>query len=492
MGMLGQNMVQDIVTPNVLMMSNSLMGRPTLLIGNPTLKMRTATWEPESMEHAAPRWIWEANKMATAYTPHPCDIEGLYKCDGIECGDNDKGERYEGVCDKDGCDMQPYRMENEDFYGPGSQFVVDTTKPMTVVTQFLTTDGTDDGDLSEIRRYYIQDGEVIHSPTTKNLGVDDTDSITDGFCDAKKDLFDDENDFKELGGNKAMGESLDRGHVMIFSLWDDVEVNMNWLDSTFPLDKPATDPGVKRGECPGGESSTPTYVRNNFPDGYVSFKNAAIGEIGSIHGVFPPTPTPVAPPTPIGDQCGCGSAPGKNQPQCDNYNEKKCNKMIKKKGICSWTDCAPPTSPPVKPPTGPPEGCYSNDYKHCLPKNFDDDSSSCNKVWLPEGAVQNCVALWSECDNSIDCCGSATCSGDNPYSVCIPETEKQRIECNDEGTPGMKKNNKDCAKFNISKKCNLNEIWSQSNFCQLSCYNAGLGYEGDVCCNSNSRKNLRH
>merc|ERR1711992_159856 len=56
--MLVQNMVQDIVTPNVLMISNSLMGRPTLLIGNPTPKMRTATWGPESMEHAAPRWIF--------------------------------------------------------------------------------------------------------------------------------------------------------------------------------------------------------------------------------------------------------------------------------------------------------------------------------------------------------------------------------------------------------------------------------------------------
>merc|ERR1711992_272939 len=56
--MLVQNMVQDIVTPNALMMLNSLMGRPTLLIGNPTLKMRMATWGPESMEHAAPRWIF--------------------------------------------------------------------------------------------------------------------------------------------------------------------------------------------------------------------------------------------------------------------------------------------------------------------------------------------------------------------------------------------------------------------------------------------------
>merc|ERR1712232_1070069 len=111
---------------------------------------------------------------------------------------------------------------------------------------------------------------------------------------------------------------------------DDVEVNMNWLDSTFPLDKPASDPGVKRGECPGGESSTPTYVRDNFPNGYVSFKNAAIGEIGSVHGIFPPTPTPVAPPTPIGGQCGCGPASGKNQSECNDYNEKKCKKKYRK------------------------------------------------------------------------------------------------------------------------------------------------------------------
>merc|ERR1712003_577883 len=80
---------------------------------------------------------------------------------------------------------------------------------------------------------------------------------------------------------KAMGESLDRGHVMIFSLWDDVEVNMLWLDSAFPLNKPETDPGVRRGDCIGGESSTPTYLRENYPNGYVSFTNAAIGEIGS-------------------------------------------------------------------------------------------------------------------------------------------------------------------------------------------------------------------
>merc|ERR1719461_1823137 len=217
--------------------------------------------------------IWEANSRANAYTPHPCDA-GItqLKCEGTDCGDNDKGERYEGVCDKDGCDINPYRMGNTDFYGRGSQYPVNTLKPMTVVTQFLTTDGTDTGDLSEIRRFYVQDGKFIDSPSSTILGPNDSDSITDEFCDAKKDLFKDVKDFQEHGGMEGMGESLDRGHVMVFSLWDDVEVNMLWLDSVFPLDKPATDPGVKRGECPGGEASTPTYVRNNFPDGYVSFK----------------------------------------------------------------------------------------------------------------------------------------------------------------------------------------------------------------------------
>merc|ERR1711971_647826 len=78
---------------------------------------------------------------------------------------------------------------------------------------------------------------------------------------------------------KGMGESLDRGHVMIFSLWDDVEVNMLWLDSACPLNKPVTDPGIKRGECPGDETSTPTWLRQNYPDAYVTFKNAAVGEI---------------------------------------------------------------------------------------------------------------------------------------------------------------------------------------------------------------------
>merc|ERR1719361_2579846 len=290
--------------------------------------------------------IWEANSMATAYTPHPCSMEGQLKCEGTECGDNDKGERYQGVCDKDGCDINPFRMGNKTFYGRGPGFTIDTSKPMTVVTQFLTTDGTDSGDLSEIRRFYVQDGHVIHSPPSTILGPDNSDSITDAFCSAKKDLFDDVNDFQAKDGNRGMGESLDRGQVLAISLWDDVEVNMLWLDSAFPLDKPVTDPGVQRGSCPGGTTSTPTYVRNTYPDGYVIFRTAAIGEIGSTLQKAPtmsPTPAP----------CDlCTSLPGQNTPECSGKDQTQCNNMMTYENKCQWIGCnAQPTPSPVGNPT---------------------------------------------------------------------------------------------------------------------------------------------
>ena len=74
-------------------------------------------------------------------------------------------------------------MGTPDFYGRGPQFAVNTLEPMKVVTQFITSDGTDDGDLVDIKRFYVQNGNIIHSPSSTILGPDhDTDSITDAFC----------------------------------------------------------------------------------------------------------------------------------------------------------------------------------------------------------------------------------------------------------------------------------------------------------------------
>ena len=73
--------------------------------------------------------IWEANKRATAYTPHPCSTVGPERCYGnIECGYGENGERWKGLCDKDGCDLNTYRMGATDFYGPGKGYEARTTQ----------------------------------------------------------------------------------------------------------------------------------------------------------------------------------------------------------------------------------------------------------------------------------------------------------------------------------------------------------------------------
>jgi len=294
---------------------------------------------------------------------------------------------------------------------------------------------------------------------------------------------------------------------------------MLWLDSAYPLDKPATDPGVQRGDCVGGESSTPTYLRETYPNGYVSFKNAAVGEIGST--LLPANPTAPSPSAPSptspggGDGCGCGPANGMNQPECTGKSETQCNHMVNYEGKCKWTVCNPPTPapitptfPPTKPPTNSPtkspnsfpNGCYSINNKDCIHPGY--DSSSCTKIWLPNGARNDCVALGGECMSST-CCEPAECVGDENYASCLPLSEttseptKAPTEaspppsssctiCDDEPTNGMKKKGKSCTDINLKKKCNKNASWIKKGYCQLSCYNEGLGYEGDVCCTDTS------
>jgi len=154
--------------------------------------------------------IWEANSRASAYTPHTCSIAGSFRCEGVECGDNTKDNRYNGVCDKDGCDFNSWRLGDTTFLGRGSGFKLDTTKDITVVTQFITSDGTDSGDLVEVRRFYVQDGMVLPNSNSSVAGVHGN-SVSDTFCAEVKSAFGDINDFGRKGGMKARGEALDRG-----------------------------------------------------------------------------------------------------------------------------------------------------------------------------------------------------------------------------------------------------------------------------------------
>jgi len=252
--------------------------------------------------------IWEANTISTAFTNHPCDVTGQYRCEGVECGDNKSDNRYDGVCDKDGCDFNHWRMGDQTFYGPGSSFTVDSTKPLTLVTQFITDDGTDNGNLAEMRRIYVQDGKVIANNVANVPGMQPWDSVNQPMCDEQKKIFGDPDDHTEKGGMRAMGESMDRGQVLVMSLWDDHDVNMLWLDSDFPVDANPSDPGVSRGSC-SRDSGDPTDMEANHGSATVKYFNIKIGPLGSTFPGDAPTNQP-APPTTTSTTTTHGPNPG--------------------------------------------------------------------------------------------------------------------------------------------------------------------------------------
>jgi len=216
-----------------------------------------------------------------------------------------------------------------------------------------------------------------------------------------------------------------------------------------------------------------------------------------------------------------------------NGDVEKASQVLDKTSCdsCTSSPTKTPTAAPVDPPTKSPtipEGCYSNDYKHCLTNEYIGHDESCTMIWLPNGAPQNvCTALWGECTNGMSsCCEPATCHGDLNYAYCIPPPDNDTdaptkapthaptkaptdtpttasptstycIVCDNEETSWMKRNDKDCISSTlIDTKCNKSTLWVNNKYCRLSCYNAGNGYDGDVCCNGTSaserfRRNLR-
>lgn len=91
---------------------------------------------------------------------------------------------------------------------------------MTVVTQFLTDDGTPSGTLSEIKRFYVQNGNVIPQSMSTISGVGGN-SITTDYCTVQKEVFGDPDVFSQHGGMEGMSAGLAKGMVLVMSLWDD-------------------------------------------------------------------------------------------------------------------------------------------------------------------------------------------------------------------------------------------------------------------------------
>ncbi|KAF1327760.1 putative 1,4-beta-d-glucan cellobiohydrolase b, partial [Globisporangium splendens] len=226
--------------------------------------------------------IWEANSISNVYTSHPCAVDSPTRCTtDAQCGFG-SANRYIGLCDEDGCGNNPYRMGNTTFFGPGASFQIDTTKPFTVITQFITSDKTANGNLVEIKRLFKQNGKVIENPKIKIAGIDPISSITDKVCSQSKVVFKEQDDHKTKGGLAQMTKALKKGVVLTMSLWTDHAAQCLWLDSNYPLNRSPSEPGVARGTCPT-TSGVPAEVEAQYPDATVKYSNVRVGEIGSTY-----------------------------------------------------------------------------------------------------------------------------------------------------------------------------------------------------------------
>ncbi|KAH9820043.1 family 7 glycoside hydrolase [Melampsora americana] len=215
--------------------------------------------------------ILESNALAHAFTPHICSRTGQSTCMGDKCP-----EGPNGFCA--GCDFNPHRLGSTEFFGPGK--IVDSTLPFKIVTQFITDSNHD---LSEIKRIYVQNGQIIQNAQAIYPELKAYNSIKDDFCSASTELFGGKDQFREKGGLKRLGKSLDDGMVLVLSLWDDKsETDMLWLDGTFPRDADPTKPGVVRGPCTPAEGNT-TLIENKYTDAFVQYGNIRIGELDSTY-----------------------------------------------------------------------------------------------------------------------------------------------------------------------------------------------------------------
>jgi cellulose 1,4-beta-cellobiosidase len=165
-------------------------------------------------------------------------------------------------------------MGDKTFYGPG--LTVDTKSPFVVVTQFVGSPVT------EIKRKYVQNGKIIENSKSNIAGIDPVNSVTDKFCEQQKKAFGDTNDFKNKGGFAKLGTVFSSGMVLVLSLWDDHQVAMLWLDSTYPTNKDKSSLGVDRGPCPTS-SGKPNDVESQSPDATVIYGNIKFGALDSTY-----------------------------------------------------------------------------------------------------------------------------------------------------------------------------------------------------------------
>ncbi|KAG6910740.1 hypothetical protein DXG01_008272 [Tephrocybe rancida] len=161
----------------------------------PGINVPRAAAASPSLARPLPSMLIGAGRMTT---PAPT---ATLRYSGIACGTNGW---YGTVCDSDSCDFNSYCQGNQTFCGPG--ITVDTTKKVTVVTQFITDDGTAIGTLSKIRRLYVQ-------KWSRHSKLQDQHSWP-----RRKTVFGNKKQFQARGGLAAMGLAAKNGMVLVLHL----------------------------------------------------------------------------------------------------------------------------------------------------------------------------------------------------------------------------------------------------------------------------------
>lgn len=73
----------------------------------------------------------------------------------------------------------------------------------------------------KIVQFFVQGGKKIEYPDSTWPGVEGHE-LTDEWCEAAIKAFDDTPRFNEVGGMAQMDDAVEKGMVLVMSLWDDV------------------------------------------------------------------------------------------------------------------------------------------------------------------------------------------------------------------------------------------------------------------------------
>jgi len=175
-----------------------------------------------------------------------------------------------------------------------------------------------------------------------------------------------------------------------------------------------------------------------------------------------------------------------------NNNEVNCGDRSDEgaaSAICQW--------PFVAMEDGTCKECDDNDVSDkCVPgQSFPSETQqSC--------VCQKCMDGWigNQCDIDISGSGIPTARPSSETTIAPvtpsptvvgPSTNKPTQNptptctiCDDVETSWQIQNGFDCATDTVrmNNRCNKDSRWTNKGYCRLSCYNAGNGYPGDVCC----------